>query len=484
MLENDYILRLIQQVGAILRRALAGRGETPEEQLRSTEEALRLASNSDPSLLDALTPESLVAFLSAGGELDAPRAALIARVLDARADALEAIGQPGKAEAQRAQAEALYEAVRLASPDVIDETLAQLDQLDLERLGLDDRVRALAAEYETRGLRLARVMRSDRGSVLASSDEGVIRIEPSPRLYRDSTIDELPAVGDWVMYDPDSTHENSFIEAVLPRSSAFMRGDSGKPDTSRVLAANLNTVFIIHPIAEGPNLRRIERELTLAWESGAVPVVVLTKSDLSEDAEAARDAVAEIALGADVLVTSAIDGTGTKALDAYVGPGRTVALVGPSGAGKSTLINLLTGTGSQAIAEVRASDGKGRHTTVARELVPLPGGGVLVDTPGLRSVALTDAEEGVETAFADIAELAPDCRFSDCTHSGEPGCAVAAAIEAGTLPAERLESYHKLQREVQVAVAKTDIRARAEEARKGKQLAKTIRRFQKDRGRE
>ncbi|MCE5192030.1 MAG: ribosome small subunit-dependent GTPase A, partial [Actinomycetia bacterium] len=273
------------------------------------------------------------------------------------------------------------------------------------------------------------------------------------------------------MYDPASTHEVPFVEAVLSRSSAFMRGDQGKMASSQVLAANIDTVFVVHPIAEGPNLRRIERELTLAWESGAVPVVVLTKSDLAEDAEAARAAVAGIALGTDVLVTSAVDGTGTAALDAYVGPGRTVALVGPSGAGKSTLINLLTGTDSQAIAEVRASDGRGRHTTVARELVPLPGGGVLVDTPGLRSVALTDSESGVETAFADIAELARDCRFTDCSHNGEPGCAVAAAIEAGTLDPARLESYHKLQREVQVAAAKTDVRARAEETRKWKIIA-------------
>ncbi len=364
--------------------------------------------------------------------------------------------------------------------------MAEADRIpepDLEHLGLNDRVRALAAEHEERGLRLARVMRSDRGSVLAQAEDGVVRIEPSPRLYRESAPDELPAVGDWVLYDPASTHENPFIEAVLPRSSAFMRGDPGKAATSQVLAANIDTVFVVHPIAEGPNLRRIERELALAWESGAVPVVVLTKSDLAEDATAAGESVAEIALGADVLVTSAVDGTGAEELDAYVGPGRTVALVGPSGAGKSTLINMLTGSATQATAEVRSADGRGRHTTVARELVPLPGGGVLVDTPGLRSVALTDSAEGVETAFADIAELARACRFADCTHESEPGCAVIEAVEAGTLPAERLASYHKLQREAVVAAMKTDVRLRQEETRKWKIIHKSAKQFYRDKGR-
>ncbi|TDB37951.1 MAG: ribosome small subunit-dependent GTPase A [Actinobacteria bacterium] len=483
MYQSDYILRLIEQVGSLLRRMLTARGESSEEALEAAEEALRLTANAEPSLIDALTPESLVAFLAAGGELDAARAVLLSRVLEARADAFDAAGRPTAAEAQREKADALLAAARNTAPDVIDATFARLDRLDLEHLGLNDRVRALAAPHEEAGLRLARVMRADRGSVLANSEDGVVRVEPSPRLYKELTPDQLPAVGDWVMYDPASTHEIPFVEAVLPRTSAFMRGDPGKMTSAQVLAANIDTAFIVHPIAEGPNLRRIERELALAWESGAVPVVVLTKSDLSEDAEAARQAVVEIALGVDVLVTSALDGTGTDALDAYVGPGRTVALVGPSGAGKSTLINLLTGTDSQATAEVRAADGKGRHKTVAREIVPLPGGGVLVDTPGLRAVAMTDAEEGVATAFADITELAEECRFGDCTHTGEPGCAVIAAVEAGTLPAARLESYHKLQREAQVAAMKTDVRLRQEETRKWKIIHKSAKQFYKDKGR-
>lgn len=474
------MLRLIEQVGTLVRRVLKASGESPEEAVQIAEEALRLAADTEPSLIDALTPESLVAFLGAGGEMDVARTVLIARVLEARADALEAVGREAPAAAQRTKADALWAAARLSAPDVIDETLARLDRLGLEQLGLNDRIRALAADYEKRGLRLARVMRSDRGSVLAHSEEGVVRVEPSPRLYRALSPNELPAVGDWVMYDPASTHEVPFVEAVLSRSSAFMRGDQGKMASSQVLAANIDTVFVVHPIAEGPNLRRIERELTLAWESGAVPVVVLTKSDLAEDAEAARAAVAGIALGTDVLVTSAVDGTGTAALDAYVGPGRTVALVGPSGAGKSTLINLLTGTNSQATAEVRAADGKGRHTTVARELVPLPGGGVLVDTPGLRAVALTDAQESVATAFADITTLAEGCRFADCSHSGEPGCAVAAAVASGALPAERLDSYHKLQQEAQAAAAKTGVRVRAQETRTWKTAGKNGRRYDED----
>jgi ribosome biogenesis GTPase len=242
----------------------------------------------------------------------------------------------------------------------------------------------------------------------------------------------------------------------------------------QVLAANVDTVFVVHPIAEDPNLRRIERELALAWDSGAVPVVVLTKADLSADADAARDAVEAVALGVDVVVTSAVEGEGIDALGAYATGGRTVALVGPSGAGKSTLVNALVGSDVQATREVRESDGKGRHTTVVREIVPLPGGGALLDTPGMRALALTDADEGIAVAFADIVELAEDCRFRDCTHSGEPGCAVQAAVDRGELAPERLESWHKLRREAEVAAMKTDARLRSEEVRRWKVILKSV----------
>lgn len=321
----------------------------------------------------------------------------------------------------------------------------------------------------------ARVIRADRGSVLLATSEGVVRAEPSAHMrHETASAADLPATGDWVVLDPAPTHEVALVRAVLPRSSAFARGDSGATSATQVLAANVDTVFVVHPIAQEPNLRRIERELALAWDSGAVPVVVLTKADLSADAQAAQAAVEGVALGVDTLVTSAVAGQGIEALADYAREGRTVALIGPSGAGKSTLVNALVGSDVQATREVRVADGKGRHVTVAREIIALPGGGALLDTPGMRALVLTDIEAGIEAAFSDIVALAVDCRFRDCTHSGEPGCAVQMAVEGGELDPARVASWHKLRREAQVAAMKTDARLRAEEVRKWKIIHKSF----------
>jgi ribosome biogenesis GTPase / thiamine phosphate phosphatase len=226
-------------------------------------------------------------------------------------------------------------------------------------------------------------------------------------------------------------------------------------------------VFVVHPIAEPPNLRRIERELSVAWDSGAVPVVVLTKADLSADPDAARSAVESVAFGADVLVMNALAGDGIQPILEYISGHRTAVLVGPSGAGKSTLINSLLGEQRQATREVRVSDGRGMHTTVARELIQMPGGGVLIDTPGLRAFGLTGSEEGINSVFPEIDLASGACRFRDCTHNDEPGCAVQAAVESGTLPPERLASFHKLVGEARSAMAETE--------RSGKIVRKTAR---------
>jgi ribosome biogenesis GTPase len=251
-----------------------------------------------------------------------------------------------------------------------------------------------------------------------------------------------------------------------------------------VLAANIDTVFVVHPIADAPNLRRVEREISLAWESGAVPVVVLSKADLSADPEAARAAVESIALGVDVLLTSARDAASVVPLTAYLTGHRTAVLLGPSGAGKSTLVNALLGEDRQATGGVRVSDGRGRHTTVARELVEVPGGGLLIDTPGLRALSLTGSEDGIAATFKEIDELAGACRFRDCTHQDEPGCAVRAAVESGEVPADRLASFHKLVREAHVAAARTDVHLRGEEKRKSKVLNKAIKEHYKQSGRD
>jgi ribosome biogenesis GTPase / thiamine phosphate phosphatase len=317
------------------------------------------------------------------------------------------------------------------------------------------------------------VVRGDRGSVLVATPDGVVRAKTSARLSKSATkAADLPAVGDWVALRDAGTLGAPLIEAVLERTSAITRSDPGGTSDIQVLAANIDTVFVVHPIAEPPNLRRVERELSVAWDSGAVPVVVLTKADLSGDPEAARAAVEAVALGADVLVMNALAEKGIRPILQYISDHRTAVLVGPSGAGKSTLINSLLGEQRQTTHEVRVSDGRGMHTTVSRELFQMPGGGVLIDTPGLRALGLIGSEEGIASTFPEIEEAARSCRFRDCTHRDEPGCAVRAAVESGTLSPERLASYHKLTGEAQVAAAKTDARLRAEKERNEKMISK------------
>ncbi len=314
-----------------------------------------------------------------------------------------------------------------------------------------------------------RVIRADRGSLLVATSGGVVRAKPSPRLLKSADgAWDLPTVGDWVALATSDELEVLPIEVVLERASAITRRDPGGSSDVQVLAANIDTVLVVHPIMEPPNLRRIERELSAAWDSGAVPVVVLTKADLSVDSAAARVAVESVALGAGVLVTSAVSGDGIRQILEYISDHRTAVLVGPSGAGKSTLVNSLLGEQRQATREVRVSDGRGMHTTVTRELIQMPGGGVLIDTPGLRAFGLTGSEEGIASVFAEIERSAQACRFRDCTHRGEPGCAVRADLESGALSPERLASYHKLIGEAQAEAANKDAHLRTDKDRKRK----------------
>lgn len=343
----------------------------------------------------------------------------------------------------------------------------------LAELGWDERCRALFEPYALRELTPARVIRSDRGSALVATPAGITRAAPSARLLKIARgAADLAVVGDWVAVMAAGAIDVPLIEAVLPRASAITRGDPGEGSDVQVLAANVDTVFVVHPIAEPPNVRRIERELALAWDSGAVPVVVLTKADLSLAPDAARAAVESIALGVDVLAMNALAGENVAPLLDYMPGHRTAVLLGPSGAGKSTIVNALLGRQRQETRAVRVSDQRGRHTTVARELIALPDGGVLIDTPGLRALGLTGSEKGITLTFSDIEQLSDACRFRDCAHQDEPGCAVRAAIDSGTLPAARLASYQKLMREAEVAAARTDTRLRAEEDRKAKTISK------------
>jgi ribosome biogenesis GTPase / thiamine phosphate phosphatase len=290
------------------------------------------------------------------------------------------------------------------------------------------------------------------------------------------TSAELPAVGDWVsVAPPAATGAGSVIAEVLPRSSRIARQSSSELLTERVLAANVDAMLVVQALGRDVNARRLERYLALAWSSGVEPVVVLNKVDLHPDPASQLDEIRSAALGAPIHLVSARTGQGLDALRAELRPGRTVALLGSSGVGKSTLVNVLLQDERQITAEVRSDDERGRHTTVARTLIAVPGGGLLLDTPGLRSVALWDAEEGVDAAYADIGQLAADCRFRDCRHEREPGCAVRMAIESGELPAERLAARRKLERELAAQARRTDPAERAEQRRRGRAIQRAVR---------
>jgi ribosome biogenesis GTPase len=310
----------------------------------------------------------------------------------------------------------------------------------------------------------------------ALTEQGPLRATYSGAVLAAGAADPVatPCVGDWVAVRRWSDGRVT-VEAVLPRRTAFVRA-AVSPGTShgQVLASNVDVAVVVEGLHPEPDLARIERFLALCWESGATPLVVLTKADLVPDADQVRADVAAAAVGVDVLALSATTCVGIDALAAYVVPGRTLAFLGPSGAGKSTLTNALAGAELMATRGLRA-DGKGRHTTVHRELVPLPGGALVIDTPGLRRVGLTDVAESLELVFAEVEELAAQCRFVDCVHETEPGCAVLAAVESGALPERRLLSYRKLLKEARWMAMRHDARLRAEERSKWKRIHKEVR---------
>ena len=274
------------------------------------------------------------------------------------------------------------------------------DIAPLTELGWSRHWQELFAPHAVADLVAGRVIRGDRTSSLVATADGIVRAGTAARLLKAGEGHAaLPVVGDWVALSVPDGDGASLIEAVLARRNAIVRSDAGRTSEVQALAANVDTVFVVHPIADEPNLRRLERELSVAWSSGAVPVVVLTKSDLSMDAEAACDAVGEVAIGVEIVPVNGLDGVGVAGLMAHVAAGRTAILLGPSGAGKSTLINALLGEKRLATGDVRENDGRGRHTTVARELVAIPGHGVIIDTPGLRAIGLTGDEDGIALAF-------------------------------------------------------------------------------------
>ncbi|MFF1692770.1 ribosome small subunit-dependent GTPase A [Streptomyces sp. NPDC058257] len=321
--------------------------------------------------------------------------------------------------------------------------------------------------YAAQGLLPGRVLRVDRGQCDVVTPVGTVRADTEFVVPRDPM--KVVCTGDWVAVDPDGG-DPRYVRTLLSRRTAFVRSTSSKRSEGQILAANVDHAIIAISLAVELDLGRIERFLALAWESGAQPLVVLTKADLVPDATGLSYLVEDVetsAPGVQVLPVSATTGEGVDVLCAVVSGGTSV-LLGQSGAGKSTLANALVGEDVMHVNAARDVDGKGRHTTTTRNLLVLPAGGVLIDTPGLRGVGLFDAEAGVGQVFSEIEELAADCRFHDCAHTAEPGCAVLAAVEDGTLPSRRLDSYRKLIRENQRIVAKTDAKVRADMRREWK----------------
>jgi ribosome biogenesis GTPase len=357
----------------------------------------------------------------------------------------------------------------------------------LEPLGLDAGWRAAWAaaadvlRHPDRGaglpeqvrLRPGRVSRADRGGCDVLAADGGVRATWGADVVAASATDPeaAPATGDWVVL-ADWPDQRTTVEAVLPRRASVRRAQVARGSSyAQVLAANVDVVAVVEGLVPDPDAGRLERLLALAWSSGATPVVVLTKADLVPDPAGTAAEVADLAPGCGVLPVATPSGDGLEALRPLLdgeGPARTLALLGASGVGKSTLLNALVGEVAMRTRALRG-DGKGRHTTVTRELHPLPGGGAVIDTPGLRSVGLV-GEEPLDGVFAEVEELAARCRFADCAHTVEPGCAVLAAVEAGDLPERRLASYRKLRREAEYQASRTDARVRAERARRWRQV--------------
>lgn len=335
--------------------------------------------------------------------------------------------------------------------------------MDLNLLGWSSFFKESFEPFHQRGYSAGRISEEHKHIYHVLAECGELLGKASGKLLHDSrNRSELPAVGDWVVVSERPTEGTATIHAILPRMSKFTRKIAGKTIEEQVIAANIDTIFLVNGLDNDFNLRRIERYLTLAWESGANPVIVLNKSDLCDDIAHKVALVETIALGVPVHVVSAVTGQGLENLSTHLSSGTTVAFLGSSGTGKSTLTNALHGEAVQNVNDVRQGDNRGRHTTTFRKLVVLPSGGIVIDTPGLRELQLWGSDEGLSGAFGDIEQLAEHCRFADCQHENEPGCAVKKALEKGSIDTKRYESYLKLQQELSYLTDKREYLERKE----------------------
>ncbi len=355
--------------------------------------------------------------------------------------------------------------------------LSEEFKLNIKSLGLttffEDQIKGFSEENKYENCVPARVSLEHKHAYRVISENGEWLASVSG-LYAYEAINraEYPAVGDWVLVEKMNGEDRAIIHKLLNRKSQFSRKIAGREIEEQIVAANVDIVLLVMSLNADFNIRRLERYLVAAWDSGATPIVILTKSDLCKDVDHYFREVEAVAMGVDIFITSSYTGEGIEEIRALFKEGVTGALLGSSGAGKSTLTNALYGDVKMDVSDIREDDAKGRHTTTHRELVALPGGGCLIDTPGMRELQLWDQGDSLSSSFKDIEAFASDCRYRDCTHKSEPGCAVNFAIDNGNLEQARLQSYFKLQKELAFLERKTNAQAKLAEQRKWKQISK------------
>lgn len=348
--------------------------------------------------------------------------------------------------------------------------------MKLENLGWNTFYSEAFESYKSGNYIVGRVALEHKNSYRIYTEHGDLLAEISGKMnFQASGREDYPAVGDWVVVQPRVEEGRATIHGILPRKSKFSRKNAGNTVEEQIIATNIDTVFLVNALNKDFNIRRIERYLTLAWESGANPVIILSKADLCDDIDEKLLQVESIAFGVPVHIISSLHGTGFDSIFPYLQNGKTVALLGSSGVGKSTIINHLVGNEVLKVQEIREDDDKGKHTTTHRELIMLPNGGCMIDTPGMRELQLWDSNEGLSDTFKDIEDLGSQCYFSDCMHQNEPNCAVQNAIDEGTLDYGRYQSYIKLQKELAYLARKEDQRAQIAEKERWKKIHKAVR---------